>query len=275
MEEENIRQSAIAGSWYPGERIELQNVVENYFKSVKKEKIPGRIMGLISPHAGYVYSGQTAAYSYNQIRGMDVENIVVIAPMHRIAVSRYMTNAEAYYKTPLGLVPVNHRILDEMRKHVNLTFVAGDDEHSLEIQLPFLQSAIKEFSIVPILIGHSDVYDINDITGALINVLDKEKTLIVASSDMHHIDDYRKVEENDNRFIQALESFDLVKIREVLNREDSTICGRVPISILLEVVKKWGAKKIHILNRTNSAEVTGRKIRGEYTVGYLAAAIVG
>ncbi|MCD6118135.1 AmmeMemoRadiSam system protein B [bacterium] len=273
MDKEEIRQPAVAGTWYPGNRQKLESLISGYFSKTAKSDLKRRVMGLISPHAGYLYSGQTAAYAYRQIIGYDFKTVVIIAPMHRTAVSRYMTNAEKYYKTPLGLVPVDHQILDNIRKEVNLAYISGDDEHSLEIQLPFLQHAIKDFSIVPILIGHSDVNNVKDIADALAGILDRDSTLIVASSDMHHIDDYRQVEENDNRFIEALKSFDIEKTREILNRRDCTICGKVPISILLETTLRWGAEKVSILNHTNSSEITGRKIIGEYTVGYLAAAV--
>ncbi|RKY78944.1 AmmeMemoRadiSam system protein B [candidate division KSB1 bacterium] len=270
---EKIRESAIAGSWYPGDKNELKNLLDSYWGKVKKHEIKEKVLGLISPHAGYIYSGTTAVAAYNQIRNSDIKTVVVLSPMHRIAIARYMTNAENFYRTPLGLVPVDHEKIDKMRKLVDITYIAGDEEHSLEIQLPFLQYALKEFSILPVLVGHGDVYDVTDMVDAICEVCDKESTLLVASSDMHHIDDYTQVEERDKRFIEALRKFDIEKIREILSSSDTTICGKVPISIMLDVAVKWGAGKAVILKHTHSSEITGRKIIGEYTVGYLAAAI--
>ena len=269
-----VRSSVIAGSWYPGDRKQLQRTIEDYFANAGTRSFGGKIQGLISPHAGYAYSGQVAAYGYKQLIGQTYDIVVVVSPMHQMAIDRYLINESDYYETPLGKIAVAKDLLRLLNDQIGLTTIHRDAEHSLEIQLPFLQVALGEFKLLPIMVGHGDVFDCDDIAESLMTTMKGRDFLLVASTDLHHIDDYHEVVRKDAEVVKALSTFDLEKIRNVLTRVDCSVCGRVPVSIVLDVTKRMGADKVVVLEQTNSGEVSGRKMPGEYTVGYLSAAIV-
>ena len=157
-----IRESVIAGTWYPGSAQALRQTVEGYLARVSPAQASGKVVALVSPHAGYAYSGPTAAHAFAQVRGADYARVVVIGPLHRpIRGSRlgvWMTPVEDAYRTPLGDVRLDRSFIAELGQGVPLTAVSGDQEHSLEIELPFLQVALSGTSadglqLVPIMAG--------------------------------------------------------------------------------------------------------------------------
>jgi AmmeMemoRadiSam system protein B len=269
-----IRHSVIAGTWYPFEPRRLESTIDNYFKEVKPKKIDAEIIALISPHAGYDYSGQVAAYGYNQIIGKKYDVVVIVSPVHRMLYGKYVTNHASYYETPLGRIPLDKELINKLSKKIELTEVEFENEHSVEIQLPFLQVALKEFRLLPIMVGHGDVYDVENIVNNLVHILKDENALLIASTDLHHIDNYEEVIKKDNIFIKTLSDFKLEEIRKNLAVSDSTVCGKVPVSIVVDIAQRTGANNIHILTHSNSGDITGERQQGKYTVGYLSAAIV-
>ena len=158
-----IRESAIAGRWYPGSASDLRRMVEDYLAQAKPAAIPGKIVALVSPHAGYVYSGPTAAHAFAQVCGADYARVILVGPLHQpirgSKLGAWMTPGEEAYRTPLGDVSVDRAFIAELGKRVPLTSVRGDQEHSLEIELPFLQVALggsspgDGFQLVPIMAG--------------------------------------------------------------------------------------------------------------------------
>ncbi len=271
---EHVRRSVVAGTWYPGEPSMLQKTIKDYFDNVGDNRVEGRVVGLISPHAGYTFSGQVAAYGYKQIAGSSFDVVVLIGPIHQMLFGKYLISSADCYETPLGRVSIEKKLVEQLKDQIEITEVGSENEHSIEIQLPFLQVALKDFSILPIMVGLIDPYGVDDIVMSLSNVLKDKNFLLVASSDLHHISDYREVEKRDEELISALSRFDYEEIMDVLSRPDSTVCGRVPIAITISVAKRMGADRLHVLSHTNSAEITGQRIPGQYTVGYLSAAIV-
>jgi AmmeMemoRadiSam system protein B len=161
---------------------------------------------------------------------------------------------------------------------VPLQRVRRDAEHSLEIQLPFLQRQVGHFRLVPVMMSADDPAAARRLAAALVEVVRQrsnqgQRTLLVASSDLHHIEDYSEVVRRDRNVIDALDTYDLDRLEAVLMSRDSTVCGRVPILTALHAARTLGADSIDVLHYTNSGEVTSRRTPGQYTVGYLAAAI--
>lgn len=269
-----IRPSAIAGSWYPGDPARLKSLIQRYLDGVDVPPIQEKIIGLISPHAGYAFSGQTAAFGYKQLVGKSFDTVVILSPMHHGPTARYHVPDADCYETPLGQVSIRHDLVDQVLSGLNTAKIPEDPEHSLEIQLPFLQMVLDSFDLVPIMVGHADVRGVGEIVENLVRVFFGQNVLFIASSDLHHIEDYEAVVESDNRVIDALQSYDLIQIRDVLSRSDSSVCGRVPISILSEVTQRLGATEFRVLDHRNSGDVTGEKRRGQYTVGYLSGVFV-
>jgi AmmeMemoRadiSam system protein B len=272
---ENVRPSLLAGTaWYPGDPKILRKTINQYFDQVQLPPVQGRVLGVISPHAGFEFSGQVAAHGYKAVSKFKYDQVVIISPLHRLFSNRYVTSTAAFYETPLGKVPVDQNALKTLSEIIRIEPVLFDNEHSLEIQLPFLQVILKEFKLIPIMVGVRDIDSCEDIVAGLIKICKKKKTLFVASSDMHHIANYDEVVQHDKKVVDALMDFDLKKIRQVLKPKDCTVCGKTPISIVLDITKRLGATQIHILSHTNSGNITGEKQPGQYTVGYVSAIMV-
>ncbi|MBN2103105.1 AmmeMemoRadiSam system protein B [bacterium] len=270
---EEIRPSILAGTWYPKNPDKLKHMIQKYLDHVEIPSIKSRIFGLITPHAGYIYSGQTAAYGYKQLLHREIDVVAIFCPMHHYGPGNYVVNGDIAYETPLGDVPVNRNLLNRLKKYVEIEEMFFDQEHAIEIQLPFLQSVLKNFSILPIMVGHNHVNDVEDMVSGLVEILHDQSALLVASSDMHHMNDYDAVKLNDTMVVDALKTYDLTNIRDVLSSSGCSVCGRVPISVVLETAKRLGAMNIQVLSQTNSADVIGSYIPGQYTVGYLSAAV--
>ena len=278
-EPQSVRHSVIAGSWYPGTKAGLTHTIDEYLGRVAAEPlVPGQLIGLICPHAGYAYSGPTAAYAYHQLRGRDVETVVLMGPSHRAWVGDYAVSVEDAYETPLGLVPLDLDFIAALASRVSLTRVRRDAEHSLEIQLPFLQRRLADFRLVPIMMSADDPAVARQLATALVDTIREqpehlERTLLVASSDLHHIEDYDQVVRRDRRVVDAVAACDLEALTAALMDRHSTVCGRMPILTVFHAGQALGANQAKVLYHTNSGNVTGDREPGQYTVGYMAAAL--
>lgn len=269
-----IRPSVLAGEWYPRDSHTLEKMIRSYLDRVSPHESLGSIMGLISPHAGYVYSGFTAAHGYKQLIGQTYDVVVIVSPFHGYPIGRYMINPAGAYETPLGPVPVDKETIDALQQKVDISFIDVEEEHSIEIQLPFLQSTLKNFSIVPIMVGHRDVHDVEDMVSALYSLLLDKNALIIASTDLHHLHSYSEVVSKDALVVEAIASMELDRIRKVLAPETCTVCGKVPISIVTDVVRRSGGKRCIVLYRSNSKDEYKDIYPGTYTVGYMSAVFV-
>lgn len=275
---DSVRPSVIAGSWYPGSAPSLSREVEGFLAHVDGPQVKGELLALISPHAGYAYSGQTAAYAYQQLRGLDVGTVVVMGPSHRPPVGDLAVSGEDAYETPLGTVQIDRTFVSDLTQRIPLHTIWQDMEHSLEIQLPFLQTVLDDFSLVPITIGTIELEVTDLLATALVEAIrqrreGKGRVLLVASSDLHHIHDYAQVVRRDKRVIDAVASYDLDALSALLLAPSCSVCGRMPILAALRAAKLLGADAAQILHYTNSGDVTGLRQLGQYTVGYLAAAV--
>jgi MEMO1 family protein len=271
----HVRSPVLAGEWYPGDRVELRTWIRDFLnRAPAPEAGQADPIGLISPHAGYVYSGFTAAHGYRLLEGLDYEIVAVLSPFHSYPAGEIMANTASRYETPLGRIPVARELIDAMREETEITDVDAEDEHSIEIQLPFLQTVLKEFRLLPLMIGNRDVHRVEGAVRSLHKILRGKKALLVASTDMHHLNDYEAVKKNDERVIRVLQKFDIGRIREVLSPETCTVCGKVPVSIVLDAAGRLGADRFRTLYRSNSKDEFRGRMTGAYTVGYLSAAML-
>ena len=278
-EPQSVRHSVIAGSWYPGTEAGLTRTIDDYLARVAAQPpLPGRLIGLICPHAGYAYSGPTAAYAYHQLQGRTVDTVVLMGPSHRAWVGDYAVSIEDAYETPLGLVPLDLDFIAALANRVSLTRVRRDAEHSLEIQLPFLQRQLADFRLVPIMMSADDPAVARELAGALVETIREQperlgRTLLVASSDLHHIENYDQVVGRDQRVVDAVAAYDLEALTAALMDRHSTVCGRMPILTAFYAGQALGADQARVLHHTTSGDVTGDRQPGQYTVGYMAAAL--
>lgn len=280
-----IRPSAIAGRWYPGNAAALRRDIEGYFAAAPRATLPGPVLGLIAPHAGYAYSGLTAARAFAQVQGAGYSRVILLGPLHRPVwgspVGSYMMAAESAYRTPLGVVELDAAFAEQLGRHVALTRVRGDEEHSLEIELPFLQVALGDFKLVPIMLGEhigsakatERVTVLAQILAELIAGSPAMRTLLVCSTDLSHMENYEDVVATDRRLVDLVAAFDIDGLRTALKAGSVQACGAVGLLAAMETCQRLGATGAQVLHYTNSGEVTGDKRPGAYTVGYLAAAI--
>ncbi len=273
-----IRPSVIAGSWYPGTENALARTVDEYLAHMDQEPIAGDLLGLISPHAGYVYSGQTAAYAYHHLENRQFDTVVLMGPSHRAWVGGVAASTEDAYATPLGLVPLDQDLIATLGGKLTLHPVCRDQEHALEIQLPFLQRQLGDFALVPLMMNADEPQAAWRLAAALAEVIQQrsaegKRTLLVASSDLHHIPDYAEVVRRDRAVVDAVGAYDLEALTQRLMDPRSSVCGRIPILAVLHAARQLGADATRVLHYTNSGDVTGQRTPGQYTVGYMAAAV--
>lgn len=271
-----VRKPAVAGQFYTGDPVALSKELTDFFKKAKKEPIPGQIIALIAPHAGYMYSGQVAAHAFKLLEGLSFETVLVISPSH-IA---YFSGASVYnggaYETPLGTIPVDTTLagkIADQDKRVLLSdkghdFVGMRGEHSLEVELPFLQTVLGKFKLVAIVIGDQDYATCEALGKAMAKALEGENALIVASSDLSHFHPYSEAVRLDNIVINHVNSFDADGLHKDLSSGACEACGGGPIVATMIAAKGLGADKAKVLNYANSGDVTGDK---SGVVGYMAA----
>ena len=270
VDRSQVRPSVIAGSWYPGRPAELRTTIERYLANVEPTELEGELVGLIAPHAGYIYSGQVAAYAYKQLEGRDFDLVALISPIHQMYMGTYMVTSYAYYETPLGLVPVATDLVDELAEELNLVRVQRDGEHSLEIQLPFLQYVLGEFRLLPVMLGDQDWGSCQRLASALAPLLTREKALLVASTDLSHFHPYDRAVQLDRRVLERVEAFDPRGLSEDLRARRCEACGGGPVIAVMLATQELGAKRARVLCYANSGDVTGDHSQ---VVGYMAAAL--
>jgi AmmeMemoRadiSam system protein B/AmmeMemoRadiSam system protein A len=273
MSGKNVRESVIAGSWYPGDPTRLTKDIKGYFKQVPEHKIDGELIALISPHAGYMYSGQVAAHAYKLLEGKGYDIVVIIAPSHRA----YFKGASVYpqggYKTPLGIVPIAEEITEAlMKKSALISSIpqAHAQEHSLEIQLPFLQVVLKDFSLVPIVMGEQDLQTCEEVSRAVVDVIKGKQALVIASTDLSHFHPYDEAVALDQKFVGHVGAFDPEGLHKALKGGGCEACGGGPVVAVMLAAQALGANQSEVLNYANSGDVTGDH---SSVVGYMAAVL--
>ena len=270
----NIRHAAVSGQFYPASPTELKQMVVGFFQKAGDEKRLPHVIGLVSPHAGLVYSGQTAAFAYHQVRGEQYDAVVIIAPSHHEYIDGGAIWAKGAYETPLGLVPVHEEIAaaivaaDPVIRH---DAASHQQEHSLEVQLPFLQVAVPNLKIVPLVVQDHSLANCQKIAAAIVTGCQHKKVLLVASSDLYHGDSYTKCVETDKITLTNIAAFDPVALHKSFSKGESLACGVGPLVIMQLAAREMGANKVKILSRTNSNDVLHE--RGGYVVGYGALAV--
>ncbi|MFA5806040.1 MAG: AmmeMemoRadiSam system protein B [Melioribacteraceae bacterium] len=268
----NIRESAVAGMFYPGSPSKLKEDVQLLLNTYKPQDIFKKVAGIVSPHAGYIYSGKTAAFAFNAVKGKNYKTIIIISPSHReyfAGISIY--NGDAY-RTPLGDVPINKEISKRICAGSKIIYEGINGhrtEHAVEVQIPFLQMVMKDFSIVPIVMGDQNKMYINELSQRLAGVMDDE-TLIIASSDLSHFHSKEQANERDSIVEKRIADFDYDGLQKDLETGKCEACGGGTIVTMMKTADHLNKKKSKILSRTDSGDVTGDNSE---VVGYLSAVI--
>ncbi|NIM02793.1 AmmeMemoRadiSam system protein B [bacterium] len=272
--ESKVRRARWSGPFYDDSPKALRNTVEGFFKNVNQEKLSGKLIALVSPHAGYIYSGQVAAYAYRQLKGENFDTVILLGPSHHVPVRGASVYAQGWWKTPLAKVKVDSELAEEIISKHALFYSdekAHKDEHSLEVQLPFLQATLKDFKIVPIVVNDSSQEFCQLLADAIVGSKGNKKILIVASTDMSHYHTYGRACLMDGVAISDLENFNLDGLRRDLGSRKTELCGGAAVFTSVLAAKALGADRIKLLKYANSGDVTGDKRR---VVGYGAFAIM-
>lgn len=274
----SVRPSPIAGTWYPGDAKTLRAQVEGYLRAAHPAELTGSVAGLISPHAGYIYSGPTAGYSYRCVMGQSFDRVIIASPLHDYLPFPFMTTAYNYYATPLGEIPVDQEFLAALNQkltqpgRLSLTAIAKEREHSLEIQLPFLQCALTApFRLVPLMVRAEDPIDLKHFAEVLASLIEKKSsTLLVASSDLSHFYTEERANRLDEHMLAQFAAFSPEGVLQAEMEHSGFACGSGAIAVVLWLAKALGAKKVTVLHHSTSAATT---YDTSEVVGYGAAAI--
>ncbi len=272
----------MSGAFYPGSPSDLKATIDGFLTEAEKHPIAGKLVALIAPHAGYIYSGRVAASAYKQIEGMHFDTVVLVGISHRSAIRGASVYSSGGYETPLGIAEIDRELAEELMAQSEIFTSqprAHAMEHSLEVQIPFLQCVLSGFKIVPVLMQNSSKQTCDIISTTIANVLKGKNVLLVASTDMSHYPIYDEAVKADRATLSAIETMDTELIRsqsdEYLQRGvrelHCMLCGRGPVLVAMDAAKKLGADSVKILKYANSGDVPiGEKDR---VVGYFAAAI--
>lgn len=277
----SVLRSSLAGKWYSGNTQVLNERITEFFKKAEV-KPKENIIALILPHAGYAYSGQTAAFGLKTIN-KEYERIVVIGPSHRVHMENVLSVPRVtHYETPLGQIPLDIEFINELLKHPLFQNVpdAHKSEHSVQIELPLLQHSRKDFKLVPIVAGRCSLETINKAAKILKNLVDS-KTLVIASSDFVHFGpNYgfipfkenipEKIKELDMGSYEHIAKLDSNGFLKYKQKTGATICGYIPVAILLSMLEE--PTEAHFLKYATSGELTG-----DFTnsVSYLSVVFCG
>ena len=270
----DLRPSPIAGQWYEGDPKMLARSVDGYLDSAQLPDLDGEVVGVIAPHAGHRYSGSVAGYAFAALRSLSPKLVAVISPFHNLARYPLLTTAHDAYSTPLGNIEVDKTALAELSSQLDIpiTPVFADKEHSLEIELPFLQRAlIGDFKLLPIMIHAQEVDVAKKLGLALAKVLKDKNALLVASTDLSHFYDQKTANALDSEMLKRFESFDPESIFEAERTGQAFACGHAAVAAVLWACRELGAKRVKVLNHATSGDVTGDF---SSVVGYGAAAIL-
>jgi AmmeMemoRadiSam system protein B len=271
----DIRPSPIAGTWYPRNPDVLRQSIDEQLRAAEITLPQGEIVGIVAPHAGHRYSGQVAAHAFKCFQGLEPEIVVVVSPLHSYYPGEIFSTEHDAYFTPIGEVPVEHDLLnliqEKLEDKVSFKKIRGDSEHSLEIELPFLQQVLQRpFRLVPLMILNQIASVAEPLGHAIAQSLQGKSCLLVASSDLSHFYPSDIARKYDEAFLSRLEAFDP---NGVLNAEEEGIgfaCGRGAIAAVLWAARDLGADQVEILKYAHSGDVTGDH---HSVVGYGSAVI--
>lgn len=264
----DIRPSALAGTWYPGDPAQLARSVDAYLDQANVASIPGRLIGALAPHAGHRYSGAIAAHAFKLVRGLDIDVVALIGPSHYPHRGRVLTTGHGAYSTPLGTIPVAHDLLEALGRDIALETVRETQEHSLENELPFLQRALEDFRLLPLMLIDQSLRTAEALGSALGKLLSGRKALLVASSDLSHYYPQAIAAELDSAILSEIEAYDPAGVIRAEEEERGFACGRGAIAAVMIAARALGADSARIVGYATSGDVTR-----DYTqvVGYGAA----
>ncbi|MEA3476187.1 MAG: AmmeMemoRadiSam system protein B, partial [Candidatus Cloacimonadota bacterium] len=258
------REPAVAGQWYPANKKELEKMLNGFFKNVKLDKEKQKItpFGILSPHAGYIFSGQVAAYGYSLLKDKHYDTVILFGPSHHYNTGYVSAYDGDYYKTPLGTVPIDKEIVSKILKadkKFKFQEFVHRPEHSIEAQVPFLQHQLKDFKIVPILVATNDLPLLDKLAETIINIIEKsdKKILLIASSDMSHYHDYQTAVKMDRHTIDLIQKKKWATLQQDIFSRKSELCGYFGFYVFTKVLQHFECPQGVLLKYSNSGDAMG------------------
>lgn len=270
-----VKESVVAGTFYPSSPPKLEGMLDEFFSEVERIELSGGVVGLVAPHAGYIYSGPVAGWSFKQVEGESYDIVVVLGPTHFVPLDGASVLLAKKYITPLGDIPIDlelSRKIIDYEPWIQFDSSAYREEHSLEVELPFIQKALKPgYKLVMIAVGTCNFSKLQRLAEVLVDALEGKKALIVASTDLSHYHPYDVANQLDLRAIDLIKSGESRALFEQAKRREVELCGVAPVSVLMEFFRLVGGDRsgITVLKHLNSGDTAGDKMR---VVGYAAIA---
>jgi hypothetical protein len=275
--EPDVRPSPIAGTWYPDDPAALARSIDSLLEAAGPPKIEGSIIGVVVPHAGHRYSGAVAAAAFCSLHKCQPEVVAVISPLHSFHPARLLTSQHQAYWTPLGTIPVAHDLLQQLAEHllkdsaIRLEAVAHDSEHSLEIELPFLQRVFRQpFRLLPIMVRDQGSAAAEALGRGLAAVLRGTPSVLVASTDLSHFFSADVARRLDTEMLSRIASFDPAAVLSAEEEGVGFACGRGAAAAVLWAAAALGADCAQVLRYATSGDVTRDPTS---VVGYGAVAL--
>jgi MEMO1 family protein len=261
-----MRTCAVAGMFYPNDPSHLEQLLEKFFSVIKPDTQPA--LGIVSPHAGYVYSGQVAAHAFGTISPGFSGTFVVIGPSHR----GYLTSGSAIpWETPLGVVDPDTELIEALELEIDE--LSHKDEHSIEVQIPFIKYRFPRARIVPVMMGQQDILSATRLGEVIAEAVrqTKKEVRIVASSDFSHYVPAAKAKDDDLYAIEPLKTLDVKEFYRRVDTRGVTACGYGPIAAMVTACSKLGAGTAKLIRYATSGDVTGDS---REVVGYAGIAVI-
>ena len=274
----DLRPSPIAGLWYDGDPKVLAKSVDGYMGHTQLPELDGEVIGVVAPHAGHRYSGPVAGYAFAALRGLKPDLVAILSPFHNYHNAPFLISAHHAYATPLGAVPIDSALVDALDAELvktlgfGLTKIANDPEHSLEIELPFLQRVLaSEWKLLPVMVRTQEPEISQKFGQALAKTLQGRNAILVASTDLSHYYDQNMALSLDRVMLAQVEALDPRGAFEVDRTGKGYACGLGALTAVMWAALDLGADTVKILKHATSGDVTG-----DYNavVGYGAAAIL-
>ena len=274
----DVRPSPIAGTWYEGRPKALAAEIDRYLEQAELPELPGEVIAVVAPHAGHRYSGAVAGYAFAAVRGRAPDLVAVISPMHHPYFEPLLVTAHAAYATPLGEIPVDKQAVAELDAVLvkelgfGLSPVTRDPEHSLEIELPFLQRTLaSQFKLLPVMVREQSPKVSEKLGKALALVLKERNALLVASTDLSHFYTQDEANAYDTEMLRQIEAFSPEGIFKAERSGKGFACGHAAVAAVLWAARELGADTVKVLRHATSGDVTG-----DYSsvVGYGAAVVL-
>jgi hypothetical protein len=273
----SVKEPEFAGQFYPSPKKELSAMIDSFLDKAEPLPVFGRVLVLISPHAGYGYSGLTAAYGYKLIKNSPYKTVVILGTSHHKPFAGAAVYAQGSFITSLGRLKIDDEFTHKLiglspELFVDETAFAG--EHSVEVQLPFLQKVLTDFKIVPVIVGDCSLETCKKIAALFKEAIGaRQDVLLVVSTDLYHGYDLQEADQVDRLTLELIKKMDDEGMYYSLRDAKAQACGGLAIVIALNIAKENVNSKVSVLNHTNSAEVTGQTANGQWTVGYASIVV--